>query len=87
MFFKNAFKKPEPEVILTPMERACKAVDELNAAVADFGPDERHIRPYVASGDARFHRRRRHRVMLGHWAPNYVSNGQFIVVYGDDSDG
>jgi hypothetical protein len=80
MNIKNIFKKPEP-VVLTPMQRAEAAIDMLNAAVADFPQDQKYIRPYVEAGSARFHRRRCAKVMLGHWAANYVSNGAFVVTY------
>lgn len=77
----NPFKKPEPVIELTPMQRAEVAIDVLNAAIADFPEHERHIRPYVESGSARFHRRRCAKVMLGHWSPKYMNDGAFVVTY------
>lgn len=78
---KNIFNKPAPLPVPTPMERAKAAVDALNAAIADFPPEKKHIRPYVESGSARFHRRRCAKVMLGHWSPKYVNDGAFVVTY------
>lgn len=84
----NPFKKkPKIEKIveITPMERAQRAVDELNAAVAALreatteGPI---LRPWVRSGDARY--RIRAKVMLGYWCPH---KSGFVTVYGDDQPG
>ncbi len=76
---KNLFKKEKlPDV--TPMRRAELAVDELNAAIDALPREEKHIRPWVRSGDART--RRRSKVMLGYW--DTVGGLRFVVTYGED---
>lgn len=74
---EETLKDPTPEEAL---KRAELAVDELNAAIAAFPPELRHIRAYVRSGDART--RRRSKVMLGYWET--VGGPRFVVTYGDD---
>lgn len=81
----NPFRKRPKVEEITPMERAQRAVDELNAAVAALrkatteGPV---LRPWVRSGDPRY--RIRAKVMLGYWEPREQC---FVTVYGNDTPG
>lgn len=64
----------------TPVERLFKAADEVNAALRELGPDERHLRVFTVG--PREAPDGKPRILIGYWDA-HSCGADFVPIHGE----